>query len=706
MNDFLRLAYLDEVPELLTELEQALLQLEANPTDQELIGRVFRSLHTIKGSGAMFGFDKVASLTHGVETVYDLVRGGRIAVDKNLVDLTLAARDCIKLLLLSETGEDQQLEHRTAQISTSFRIISDPFLTQPVTERSAPPDIPNQKRNAATYRIRFIPEVNILRQGGDPLLLLEELRKLGECRIVAQTCNIPPLEDLEPDRCHIFWDIVLTTNAGLDAIKDVFIFVDDTSDIRIDLIDEGTLAENSETRRKLGEILLERGDISREDLERVLAGRKYIGQMLVDEGLVTPDKVLSAVEEIEHLREKTRLHEARESASSIRVPAEKLDRLVDLVGELVTVQARLTQTAVHHQITDLLNIAEEVERLTEELRDTSLDIRMLPIGTAFSKFRRIIRDLSQDMGKDIRLVTDGAETELDKTVIERLNDPLVHIIRNSIDHGIEPADERVARGKPRQGTITLAACHSGDSVLVRISDDGRGLDRESIYAKGVATGLIPPNTELSDRQLFPLIFTPGFTTAREVTGISGRGVGMDVVKKTIDSMQGSIDLHSVKGKGTTISIRLPLTLAIVESLLVKIGRDHFVLPLNSVDECVEIINEEIVGSRGKHIATVRGSQVPYVHLRNRFAIADDLPEIHQVVIGRVNGMQVGFLVDDVIGEHQTVIKSLGKMYRQVSSFSGATILGDGTVALILNLEELLEHELRAGCEDYATGVSS
>jgi two-component system chemotaxis sensor kinase CheA len=308
------------------------------------------------------------------------------------------------------------------------------------------------------------------------------------------------------------------------------------------------------------------------------------------------------------------------------------------------------------------------------------------------------------MGKEIRLVTEGADTELDKTVIEKLNDPLVHIIRNSIDHGIEPAEERIATGKSTHGTIILGAYHSGDSVIIRISDDGRGLNRDAIYAKGVELGLIPPNPEISDRQLFPLIFSPGFSTAREVTGISGRGVGMDVVKKAIETMHGSIDLRSENGRGTTISIKLPLTLAIIESLLVRVGSSHFIIPLNVVDECVEIAHSEIVNGKGKHIATVRERQVPYVHLRERFSITDAPPDIHQVVVGRINGMQVGFLVDNVIGEHQTVIKSLGKMYRQITNISGATILGDGTVALILNLDELLESEFRI-CENGMTAHS-
>jgi two-component system chemotaxis sensor kinase CheA len=396
--------------------------------------------------------------------------------------------------------------------------------------------------------------------------------------------------------------------------------------------------------------------------------------------------------EQQHVREIRQDRQSQETVASIRVPADKLDILVNLVGEMVTVQARLSQIAAINMEADLLSVAEEVERLTSELRDNALGIRMLPIGTTFSKFKRLVHDLSRELGKEIEMTTDGAETELDKNILEKLNDPLVHLIRNCIDHGIEMPEARMAAGKPGKGTVHLGAVHSGDSVLISITDNGAGLDREAIKAKAFEKGLISAGAELSDREIFAQIFAPGFSTAKKVTSVSGRGVGMDVVKRAIDALRGTIDLSSQVGKGTTVTIKIPLTLAIIESLLVKIGDDCFVMPLSLVNECVELTREDVEKSHGRNIANVRGGLVPYIPLRERFKIAGEPPSIEQIVITRINNTQVGFVVDHVIGEHQTVIKSLGRAYRNTQGLSGATILGNGSVALILDIPQLVKAE--------------
>jgi two-component system chemotaxis sensor kinase CheA len=457
-------------------------------------------------------------------------------------------------------------------------------------------------------------------------------------------------------------------------------------------VDDGSMEVEGDYK-KLGEILVERGDISREDMEKVLSLQKRFGELAMATGIVTSDEVQSALVEQQHVKEVRQERQVQQggadAATSIRVPADKLDALVNLVGELVTVQARLSQTALSKRDADLVNIAEEVERLSAELRDNALNIRMLPIGSTFSKFKRLVRDLSNELGKEMELTTEGAETELDKTVIERLNDPLVHLIRNSIDHGIEGPEERMAAGKPRSGKVHLTAVHSGDSVLISIIDDGAGLDKEAIRAKAVERGLIQPNAELSDKEIFSQIFAPGFSTAKKVTSVSGRGVGMDVVKRAIDALRGSIDITSVRGTGTTITVRIPLTLAIIESLLVKIGPDCFVLPLSLVNECVELTKKQVEESCGRNLANVRGHLVPYVPLRRHFAMPGDAPAIQQIVITEVDGFRIGFVVDHVIGEHQTVIKSLGRAYKNVEGVSGATILGDGSVALILDIPHLM-----------------
>ena len=700
MTDKHQEAFKEEAFELLIELEDSLLELGDSPEDMDLIGRVFRAMHTIKGSGAMFGFDAVAAFTHEIETVYDKVREGKIPVTMELIDLTLQARDQIRELLQdSPPGEALSKISCQSTVAAFKRLASEEETesSQPQRMSSEGASLPSNNNpsaipdSPATYRIRFRPSPDIFLTGTNPLSLLNELDSMGECRVIAHMDAIPALEEIDPESCYAYWDIILTTDKGIDAIKDVFIFVEDESEVRIDVIEtRGALSEPETDSKRIGEILIERGDIHPEDLQSALEEKKYIGEILVEKGLVTQDKVESALVEQKHVKKmQDKVQPKEEGTSSIRVPAEKLDTLVNLVGELVTVQARLSQTVSAVSNGELVAIAEEVERLTGELRDTTLNIRMLPIGTIFGRFKRLIHDLSRELGKDIEMTTDGAETELDKTVIERLNDPLVHLIRNSIDHGIEAPDVRTSRGKPKTGTIHLSAIHSGAHVVIQIRDDGKGLDREAILSKAIEKGLASPGIELTEKEIFDFIFAPGFSTAQKVTGVSGRGVGMDVVKRAIDALRGSIDVASEKGTGTVVTIKLPLTLAIIEGLLVKIDDNHFVLPLSIVEECVELTREDVKNSHGRDIANIRGQIVPYIKLRDEFDVPGPAPSIEQIVIAGVNGNRIGFVVDNVIGEHQTVIKNLGNLYKGVNAVSGATILGDGTVALIVDIPHLV-----------------
>ncbi|MGC8494787.1 MAG: chemotaxis protein CheW [Syntrophobacteraceae bacterium] len=677
--------YRAEAFELLADLETSLLALEETPEETELIGRVFRALHTIKGSGAMAGFDDIAAFTHDIETVFDLVRNGKLTVTKTLIDLVLRAGDQIRAMLDESNGDAAE----TAEITKALQQLipgTQTAATAPRTPESEKEDAQEEK----IFRISFRPEREIFSRGTNPLLLLNELREMGECTVIAHTENIPDLEDLDPEECHLSWDVILTTHHSEDAIKDVFIFVEDECELQIQVIDVPGIEEGPYLPRKLGQILIDRGLISRSDLQDALGSQKRIGELLVDKGLIDSSMVEVGLAEQEHVQAARSKHLREEQASSIRVRADKLDTLVNLVGEMVTVQARLTQAAASIDNSELLSISEEVERLTAELRDNTMSIRMLQIGTTFSKFMRLVRDLSGELGKDIALITEGGETELDKTVIERLNDPLMHLIRNSIDHGIEPPEARQKAGKPRQGTVRISAMHSGANVLISITDDGAGLDAEAIRAKAVEKGLIDPETELPEKELFSLIFAPGFSTAKQISSISGRGVGMDVVRSSIDALRGSIEIKSQKGVGTTLTLKLPLTLAIIDGLLVQVGDGHFVLPLSSVEECVELTREEVSKSHGRRITCVRGELVPYIRLRERFFLNGQSPDIEQVVITDTSHGRVGFVVDKVIGEHQTVIKNMGKMYRNVDAVSGATILGNGSVALIVDIPKVVE----------------
>jgi two-component system chemotaxis sensor kinase CheA len=685
--------YREEANELLTELETSLLELEETPEDVELIGRVFRAMHTIKGSGAMFGFDEIAGFTHEVETVFDMVRNGKMTVTKKLLNLTLRARDHIKTLLdVSVSGGAIDRTEGDAVIAGLKQLVPgvEPVEIVRSAQASAPvAQVPAPSGDQKTWRIRFKPIPEIFLSGTNPLGLINELRELGTCHVIAHTDQIPHLSEMNPEHCYLYWDIVLTTARGMDAIKDVFIFCEDDCELKIDLVDDGQ-SESDQSYKKLGDILVERGDLSQVEMNKILSMQKRFGELAVAIGAVTPDKIQSALVEQQQVKVVRQERATQESTTSIRVPAERLDQLVNLVGELVTVQAHLSQTAALQNNAEFASIAEEVERLTEELRDTALNIRMLPIGSTFTKFKRLVRDLSQELGKEIEMETEGAETELDKTVIERLNDPLVHLIRNSIDHGIEMPDVRRAAGKPAMGTVHLGAVHSGDSVLITIRDDGAGLDRDRIREKAIERGLMVANVDLPDKEIYNMIFAPGFSTAAKVTSVSGRGVGMDVVKKGIEALRGSIEITSARGVGSTITLRIPLTLAIIESLLVRIDSNYFVLPLSHVEECVELTREDITNAHGRNLANVRGNIIPYIPLREQFEITSNRPEIEQIVITGINGSKVGFVVDSVIGEHQTVIKTLGRMYRDVKGVSGATILGDGTVALILDMGVLYQ----------------
>lgn len=682
--------YREEAYELLDELTETLLELEQRQ-DEQLVGRAFRALHTIKGSGAMFGFEELAAFVHDIETVYDKVRDGKLSVNKSIIDLTLAACDIIRAMVSPDGDTVDEAEQ--GRITAGFAA----FLEQKDTPSGDDAGATGPERDEpATYRIRFRPDPNILLTGTNPILLLNELRDMGQITICAQNGSIPTLESLCPEECYVCWDIILTTDAGLNAVRDVFIFVEDGAEVTIDVLDTGSADEN--VHKKLGEILVERGDIDAESVARAVSTQKRVGEMLVSTGMVQEGSIASALAEQAHIDKVQSRRQQSETVSSVRVAAEKIDTLVDLVGEMVTVQARLTQLASQAQIPELGAVAEEVERLTAELRDNTMSIRMMPIGPTFSKFKRTVRDLSNELGKEVVLETSGAATELDKTVIERLGDPLMHLIRNSIDHGIESPEERRSAGKAPQGTIRLAARHSGAHVVIEVSDDGAGLDTARILAKATERGIVKQDAQLSDREVYDLIFAPGFSTAARVSNVSGRGVGMDVVRQNVDALRGTIEVGSEKGGGTTITLKLPLTLAIIDGLLVRIGCDYFVLPLAIVEECVELTRQDIQQAHGKHMAHVRGDLVPYVCLREHFGTGGARPDVEQIVICGVEEQRVGFVVDTVIGGHQTVIKNLGRMYRDIEGLSGATILGDGTVALILDPPKLIqqvEQELEA-----------
>lgn len=674
-------AFIQEAEDLLSEIEDCVLDIENNPEDTDAVNRLFRAMHTIKGSGAMFGFDDIAGFTHHVETLLDYVREGKLRVSTKLIDVVLASRDLIKSMLGQAQGgmavkasTVEQLIHRVNELIPNKLKKQGPTETVP---QSIVPKTPIATEKA--YRITVRPHADIYHIGMDPALLIEELRELGECTVTLFTENIPAFENLEPDNCYLSWDVILFSNFEINAVKDVFIFVEDECDTRIE-----DISDNRDDIPKVGEILVSKGDTTREKIHEALTLQPRIGDLLTSKGGVSKEKLQSALVEQQALERK----KVATQQESVRVAADKLDSLVNLVGELVIVQSQLSSIAKGINNLQLQAPVEEIERLISELRDVALGVRMMPIGSTFAKFRRLVRDLSNELGKDIKLETIGAETELDKTVLDKLGDPLVHLIRNCIDHGIEKPTDRVAAGKLAQGTIQLVASHRGARVVIAITDDGKGLSSELIRKKAIEKGIISKDAELTEKELYNLIMMPGFSTAETISKVSGRGVGMDVVKKQIEALRGSVNIKSTIGIGTTIELSLPLTLAIIDGLLVEVNKEKYVIPVNTVEECLELTDASKALDKSRNLLQVRGSLVPFIRLREIFGIQADMVPIEEAVVVEVGDTRVGLVVDKVIGDYQTVIKSLGHMYRNVHGISGATIMGDGNVALIVDVPGL------------------
>lgn len=725
--------FLEEAGDLLEKLEDHLLKLEQYPEDIDTIGAVFRTMHTIKGSAGMFGFNAVSRFTHQAENTFDEVRNGRVAVTSELITLTLKARDHIRNMLAEPNS--QELMEETEKLISNFQVYllehSIDGQNKPTTQNTAAPvqtqtDVQpveketikvqvdnknnetisfnasvisevnekaknqhspmaeNEEVNEITYRISFEPDLDVFLNGTKPHALIAELSEMGETSIIPYYSSIPALKDIDPSKCYMSWDIILTTTKSVDDIKDVFMFLDNSSKIGVKKLAD---SDQDHTSKKLGEILIEKNLVTQDEITAAIGDQKPLGQILTEKKVVSAEDVQAALVEQKHLREQKEKKSQEQNSQTIKVNSIKLDRLIDLVGELVTFNARLSQLSSGIHSSTLSTLSEQGERLILELRDTTMDMRMLPIGTIFSRFRRLVRDLSSETQKNIELITEGAETELDKTVIEKLNDPLVHLIRNSVDHGIERPNVRTENGKNPQGKVTLRAQHAGAFVLITIEDDGSGLDLEKIRKKAIDKGLISANEELSESQTADLIFMPGFSTADKVTSISGRGVGMDVVKRDIATLGGSVSISTKKGLGTKFTLKIPLTLAIIEGILVKVGDNSYVLPLSNVVECLKF-QTSLPQSKFCATAKIRDDMVPFIDLRNFFGIKTDRPEQQQIVMVTDQDSKIGIVIDKVIGNYQTVIKPLGKLYSNVQGISGATILGDGSVALILDIYKL------------------
>jgi len=685
--------YVEETRELLSELERALLELEKNPGDMERVDACFQAMHTIKGGGAMFGFEEISRFTHDVETVLDRVRAGVLPVTSELLTLTLGAKDHILALLESPEGTSPELRETSDALLASFAA----FLPGGRDAAAAPPPARQQPLAVldeetyacaaepgppSIYWLRFRPTPRILHTGNDPVRLLAECDALGRVRVLRHGA-MPDLDapEFEPEEAYGVFDLLIRTPCGANSLQDVFIFVEGDSDIIIERLHQGTLRDS---------------DLS--DLLHAIEGLDAAPPEVVLDALsrALAAKLASITEAKARVAEKSarlgvvdegKQRHAPAAAATLRVDAARLDSVVSMAGELVILQSRLRQAVQARDLDAAAAVDEDLERLTDAMRDVALGLRMLPIGTVFSQFTRLLRDLSATLGKDVEFEALGGDTELDKTVIDRIKDPLVHLLRNSLDHGIEPPAERLAAGKAARGRVILSASHSGGNVVISISDDGRGINVAAVRKKAVERGLLAADAEISDKEAMELIFAPGFSTAEKVSDVSGRGVGMDVVKRNIEALRGMVELESAEGRGSTVTIKLPLTLAIIDGFSVVVGGDSFIVPLVNLRGFQERFPEGEV--RTVENMDRMGELIPVVSLRRLFDVPGNQPGYERVVVTEVEGEMVGFCVDKVVGRQQAVIKSLDDCYRHLKWISGTTINGDGSISLILDVPQLV-----------------
>ncbi len=697
--------FFTESREMLVNMEACLLALEKDPGDAESINSLFRAVHTIKGSSGMFSFSGIEKFTHVAENVLDAVRTGALAIDGGLIETLLECHDYIRALL-DAYEDDPQATLDDARVDEGAELLAR------LTARAAGTPVEAVRLDPSDFRVesgfwhislRF--GESVFQNGLDPQSFIAYLGEMGRIvNIAVIDDRLPALEELDPERCHLGFEIVFDGAADKNEILEVFEFVKDDCDIRIlpprSAIDEYVrlIRELPETPLRVGDILRRVGSLTERELESALAlqqdrpgqgpateGQSLLGEIMVDEKMVHQPVLEAALEKQKDMQKA----EERKSRS-IRIDADKLDELINIVGELVITGANVRQLLEKHHDTAVLQAVTTMSRLIEDVRDRIMNVRMVQIGETFRRFERMVRDLSRETGKEIDLSISGGDTELDKTLVEKISDPLMHIIRNSIDHGIGMPDERVRAGKPRRGTIAINAFHETGSVVIEIRDDGSGLNRDRIRAKAVERGLIAPGQPITDEDLFPLVFEPGFSTAEAVTSISGRGVGMDVVKRNIESLRGTVVLESEAGVGMIVRVHLPLTLAIIDGFMVAVGDSYYIVPLDVVREVFEVSREELDANEGANIINLRGGVLPYMRLRDFFGERGEDPETECVVVVEYARRTAGIVVDRPIGEFQTVIKSLGRLFRDATWASGATILGSGEVALVLDVPRLIQ----------------
>ena len=703
-------AFAEESHEMLEEIENILLKLEDEPDDSALINELFRAVHTIKGASGLFGFDNVMNFTHTAESVMMRVRDGEIPVTPDLLNLLLSSRDQMLTLVDIALDGNGALDTDVQAMDDKLSAQLHTFLGEEVpahegdqkteisveTNESSENDVTSSNWHLS---LRF--KEDVLRDGMDPLSFIRYMETIGDIEgLTVISDNLPSGTEMDPESCYLGFEIELKTEAKKEEIEEIFEFVQEECVIHIlpphSHIEKyiKLINELPEENLKIGELLKLCGALTERELAEALQEQSegeeapLIGNVVIDQGVVENKVVTAAVEK----QKKVKASKARES-QLIRVNSDKLEELIDLIGELVISNAHTSLLVQKLNDSKLQESAAETSQQIEEIRDAALSLRMVQIGETFNKFRRVVRELSKDLGKEINLVIEGGDTELDKSVVDKINDPLMHLIRNSLDHGIESPADRVAKGKPAEGSIKLTAEHDSGSIIIKITDDGNGLNTEKILSKALEKNLIPEDHNLTDSEINYLIFAAGFSTADTVSNVSGRGVGMDVVKTNIESLRGQVEVDSKPGEGSVFTIRLPLTLAIIDGFLVGVGQQSYIVPLDLVEECIS--SHDITDSLYKDSDTIelRGQVIPLIrlseiyHFDSNKAYSDDKKR-ENIVIAKYGSQLVGLVVDELLGEYQTVIKPLGKIFQNLKGLSGATILGSGDVGLIIDVPAL------------------
>ncbi|MBQ2322590.1 MAG: chemotaxis protein CheA [Bacteroidales bacterium] len=692
MLDKFQLKFVEEAQDNVAAIEEALFELEKSPDDNEIIERLFRSMHTIKGSGAMFGFNDLSHFTHNLETLYDLVRNGKLSVNKDIISLTFESLDYIRQLLdlgegsLSDPDDIKRQQDYIAKITKFFP--EGQTLTLSSAEKAAlaakqaagaAPEQQQKSQGPKNYLVTFAPFESLLDNGTNPLFMLDDLTALGPYRTIAFTGQVPTVDKFEPLKLYTKWQVLLSTDQDVNDIKDVFIFVEDECRMDIAELPAGDILSNND---KLEPILLKAIQNQTELKADDFAAFKEQPKPKTEPQ--QPQNTAPAAN-----KQNAKAQESK--ISSIRVASDKIDDLVNAVSELVTMQAQLNLMADKHDDPTLTAIAEQMEKITRQLRDNSFSISLIPLQGELVQFQRLVRDLCIKLGKQMEFVVEGGEIELDKNIIDHLKDPLLHIIRNSGDHGVEMPDERIKAGKNPTGTILLKAFYSGSSVVVQVSDDGKGMDPAKIRKKAIEKGLINENAKLSDKDTLNLIFASGFSTSEKISDVSGRGVGMDVVKSKIQEIRGEVSVDSILGQGTTITMELPLTLSIIDGLLTRIGGEQYVFPFSNVERILQPSEVKFSDNQLGDYFIYGGEQLPSIDLDKIFHDHPNDINNSKIIIVQQGERRVGMIVDAVIGEFQIVVKPLGRYLRAVDMISGASVMGDGSLSLIIDPGRLINY---------------